>query len=202
MKVLAITSIPSGVSLKKNGLRFLEAILIDGEGAVQDQYQSGFINLPVGLVNDLDDASEAEVSYSDAAANFNDFLAEIDRENDREVVIVLNGDRAWVDAFLSYNGFNPLALGEDHIRNIIDYRSWISGVQLLDPAQTGDKEFETSLELAEAFLNANRNRYAYKRSIVDLTLRRQNEDDDASRNIRGLMSVALFIGIFIGSMLV
>ena len=197
MKVLAITSIPSGVSLKKNGLRFLEAVLVDGEGAVQDQYQSGFINLPVGLVNDLDDASEAEVSYSDAAANFNDFLAEMDRD----VVIVLNGDRAWVDAFLSYNGFNSLALGEDHIRNIIDYRSWISGAQLLDPAQTRDEEFETSLDLANAFLNADQNRRTYKRSIFDLVSANSRNSATNVGNIRTLMSAVLIIGIFIGNML-
>jgi len=198
MKILAITTIPSGVNQKKNGLRFLDATFCDNEN-VLEQYTSGVITLPADLVSDFDvnEDNEDSISYYDAAKNFMEFLDEIDAEYE-DIVVVLNDDNGWLNTFLTSNGFRSIELNPSgNYRKIINYESWIVGMELDNPENVLKTEFEQSEELAETFLNKNEERKNYQKKIHSLITRDQ-EWDNYYAQFRECLLTAFILGAFVG----
>lgn len=210
MKVLAITTIPSGLDLQKNGVRYIDATLIDSEtGEILDEYQSGILRLPPNIVDDIpledrpDDLLERLVEYSDAAERFQEFMSEISLEYESDpspetrITIVLDQDAGWLNSWLSYNGLEHIELTTHGKRIVIDYYSWLSGIELWDISRIVPEKFDNSLELARVFVNNNKKRLENKQRI-HILVEERSKFQDYTAHLRYLLGAFFMFGCVAG----
>lgn len=215
MKVLAITTVPAGLDLRKSGLRYLDATLLDTDtNEVLDQYNSGYMNLPPDLEDQVDtvvavasdagsDDEEPEIEYSEAASKFGTWLQEISTEfeagNDECITIVLDRDNGWINSFLTYNGLDHIELGPNYIRQVIDYSSWTKGIELVNPYFHFTEQFEDSLLLARAFAAYDKKRVSNHRKI-DRLVQENAETVNYENSFRSCMGMIFCIGVLFGNL--
>lgn len=210
MKVLAITTIPSGLDLQKNGVRYIDATLIDSEtGEILDEYNSGILRLPLGIIDEIpledhpDDQLEGLVEYREAAERFQEFMSEITLEYESDpspetrITVVLDQDAGWINLWLSYNGLEHIELTTHGKRIVIDYYSWLSGIELWDISRIVPEKFDNSLELARAFVNNNKKRLENKQTIHHLVEER-NKFQDCTAHLRYLFGAFFMFGCVFG----
>jgi len=208
MKVLAITTIPSGLDLQKNGIRYIDATLIDSDtGEVLDEFSSGILRLPAGYEDDipLDDTEDVQlVDYSEAAANFREFMNEIALEFEAEpntenrLTVVLDQDAGWVNAWLAYNGLEHIELTVHDKRFVVDYYSWLAGLELQDISRLSADKFDNSLDLARAFVDNNQKRLENKRKIQNL-VNEHRDNYDYTEHLRSLLGAVFVFGCIMGA---